>query len=327
MRLQDCELDIDQAWIRPPSRTAPESEWTQARDQNVIPEYLYRFYCSADYFSIDKAPRFLNDPNRRLFSLLGAVVRGMWVSFEESHELLNEIRELDEKAARSLKEKGMNPIHASAVERQHRLFRYLVVTTSAILDQMAEVVALLFHSEIAGLRIGRAHFTYLRSWVDVGTTRTGILSAKSGRLGELRNVLKQELRVSGPDNQWHELLTLYRNKLGHLGMLVFPIVAFHNKAGKFYYFTPSRFPLFHQSTINAAGTSDGTLRDYVLANYIEQDFVSYCASLVARIQRLVDRSFVVLCGAFNEFRNFELDVGALENLNKQTETVAFKSFV
>ena len=105
MKLDNCVLEVTHAVGRPPTPDRPEREWTEARDQSLIPEHLYRFYCLAEYFGFGRAPRFLDDADRMLFSFLGGLVLGIRESFEEGHSLVGSIREDQGKGYSPIKER------------------------------------------------------------------------------------------------------------------------------------------------------------------------------------------------------------------------------
>ncbi len=330
MKLEDCVLETNAVVVRPPSPGAPEREWTEARDRSQIPEHLYRFYCLAEYFGFDRAPKFLDDPERILFSFLAGLVRGIRESFEEAHSLVASIRADKGKRYSPVKELNREPYDREADERQRRSFRYLIVCLSGALDQFAEVVSILFHGDIEGLTVGRASFAELRAIARAPFAPAGkIISPKEARFEQLHQVLVAELETEGDEAQWFDLLHLYRNKLAHLGSSMFPIVAFHDRKGVFYSFTPNRWPLFHQSEITFGGASrpdPRSIEAYARDNYVHQDLVSYAESLSARVLRLIDCGFQLLCATYSDFKDFELNASALRSLKTKRQQYQFRSF-
>lgn len=330
MKLDDCVLDVKQAVGRPPSPAAPEQDWTEARDNSLIPEHLYRFYCVANYFGYDQAPPFLDDPDRLLFSFLGSLVRGIREAFEESHSLVDAIREDEGKGYSPVKELRGEPFDRAADVRQRRSFRYLIVSLAGVLDQFAEVVSLFFHGDIESLTVGRAAFTDLRAFASDPYLPAGaIVSPKEARFEQLHKVLVEELEVTGDEHQWFELFHLYRNKLAHLGSPMFPIVSFHDTEGTFYSFSPNRWPLFHQTELALAGATShppDAIETYARENYVHQDVLSYSEGLLARISRVVERGFEVLCATYADFRDFELNATALRSLKRKRQQYSFRCF-
>jgi hypothetical protein len=330
MKLDDCVLDATVAVGRSPSPTAPESEWTEARDKSLIPEHLYRFYCRADYFGYDRAPRFLDDSDRMLFSFLAGLARGIRESFEEAHSLVASIRADEGKGYSPVKELNREPYDRAADIRQRRAFRHLIVSLSGALDQFAEIVSIFFHGDIEGLTVGRASFAELRGFARTPfVPAVPIVSPKEARFEQLHRVLTEELQGTGDDALWFELLHLYRNKLAHLGSPMFPIVSFHDKRGIFSSFTPNRWPLFHQTELAPAGTTTPdprAMENYAKANYVHQNIVSYCEGLLARVSGLVERGFEVLCSTYADFKDFDLNTSALRSLKNKRQQYQFRCF-
>jgi hypothetical protein len=330
MKLDNCVLEITHVVARPPSLTAPEREWIDARDRGTIPNNLYHFYCLTDYFSFDRAPRFLNDPDRLLFSFLGALAWGILESLGEAHALVDSIRSDQGKGYTPVKRIQGEEYDAEALTRQRRSFRYLIVNLFAALDQLAEVVSIFFHGDIKDLTVGRASFTVLRGLARSPFAPVGVIvSPKEARFQDIHTVLVEELEASGEEEQWFELLHLYRNKLAHLGTPMFPVMAFPDGDGEFYSFTPRRWPLFHQSELRRTGevpAEPKAIEAYVKLNYVHQDVVSYSHGALSRVQRLIDRMFHVLNGTYIEFKEFDLNGSALRSLKDKKEHSSFRAF-
>ena len=330
MKLEDCILEITHGVACPPILDAPEREWTQAREKSVIPEYLYKFYCLADYFSIDKAPRFLNDPDRMLFSFLKGLANGIRESLEEAHELAAAIRSDQGKGYSPFKKRRGERWDHEADTRRRRSFRYIIVSLASAMDQFAEVVSIFFYGDIGGLTVGRQSFAQLRGFARGPFVPEGmVVSPKEAHFQKLHTVLVEELEVEGDEQQWFDLLHLYRNKLAHLGSPMFPIVGFHDRTGEFYSFTPNRWPLFHESEIRPeeeVSEEQDTIRRYAEECYIHQDIVQYSEGVLYRVQRLVDRGFQVLCATYNDFKDFDLNESALRSLKRKRQHYSFRRF-
>jgi len=330
MKLDDCVLRIETVVSRPPSPDAPEQEWTEARDHFLIPKYLYRFYCLADYFGFDRAPRFLDDPDRMLFSFLRALVFGIRECFEEAHSLVNGIRADQGKGYSPAKRMRGEEYDQDADMRQRRSFRYLIVNLSSILDQFAEVISVFFHGTIQGLTVGRASFSELRAFAREPFVPAGIIvSPREARFQELHTVLVEELEVTGTAEQWFELFHLYRNKLAHLGSPMFPIFALLDAKEEFHSFAPNCWPLFPQSELRPAGQASSDSRaieNYIKENFVHQDIVSYSEDLLARVYRLIDRGFQLMCATYSDFKEFDLNESALRSLTDKFQRYSFRSF-
>jgi hypothetical protein len=328
LRIEDCVLDITEVVSRPLVHRAPEDDWVAARDHGYIPEYLYRFYCTADYFSIDRAPPFLDDPERLLFSFLGGLTLGIRDSLKEARELADLIRELRGTGYSPIKEMMRQEWNREADVRERRSFRYLIVALAGALDQFAEVAGLFFHGEIEGLTVGRAMFPKLREFSRRSlVTPAFITTPKKARVADLHNVLSRHLNRTGDEASWYELFQLYRNKLAHLGSGVFDVAVLRDNRNELYSFTPNRWPLFHRSQIRSAGSAnDSNLGAYLRENYVHQDTVDLAAGFLERIAMLLDDSFRVLCRVYTEFRDFEPHASALRSLMDKEETYQFRGF-
>jgi len=332
VRLRDCVLETTHtiAVARPPILTAPEAEWTAARDAALIPEHLYRFYCVADYFSLNKAPRFLNDPERILFSFLAGLTRGLRDNLEEAHELVDMIRKDQGKGYSPIKEMRGETWDQQADVRQRRSFRYLIVSLSSAVDQFAEIVSIFFHGEVENLTVGRASFTKLVEVVRKPFNLTGIVSPKQARFEELHAILAEETVGTAEEEHWFEVFQLYRNKLAHLGFLMFPIIVFNDKKGEFFSFTPNRWPLFLESHMHIRQAGDkknpDKLRKFAEECFVHDDIVEYAAGLLLRVQCLLDRGFRVLCATYADFRDFDFNASALRSLKDKKQTYNFRAF-
>ena len=142
-------------------------------------------------------------------------------------------------------------------------------------------------------------------------------------------MLVSELQVAGDDEHWFELFHLYRNKLAHLGSPMFPIISFHDTNGVFYSFGPNRWPLFHQAElapVDDTPAEPDAIERYAKANYVHQDLLSYAEGLLARVSRLVDRGFEVLCATYSDFRDFDLNTSALRSLKRKKQQYQFRCF-
>lgn len=330
MKLSDCNLNIDRVVMRPPIINSPDPEWIEANENKIIPENIYRFYCQADYFSLDKAPKFLNDENRMLFSLLSYLLLGIRYSFEEALELVGTIKDSQGKGYSPAKRARGEDWDHKADKHQIRSLRNLIITLTSTLDQFAEIVAIFFHGDIQNLTVGRAHFTTLREFArHPFTPKSTIVTPKEHLFEELHKTLEKELEVDGAETQWFELLLLYRNKLAHLGTPMFPICVLHDHKGKLFSFLPNKWPVFHESNIsftNEPFEKKVGIGKYVEENHIHQDIVEYSEALLAKIYRLLDQSFVVLCRSYREFRDFELNESALKSLKNKKAKFDFKHF-
>lgn len=333
MKLTNCILDIDRVVIRPPVRSSPHPDWQLAYDKKIIPEYVYRFYCCADYFSLDKTPKFFDDQDRFLFSFLHNILEGIRHAFTEANDLVNIIKDAQGKGYSPIKRLKKETWNSDADERQSRAVRYLIVLMNGVLDQLAEVVSIFFHGDIPELTVGRASFAVLRDFArHPFSPKTGIVTPKEHRFEELHAVLVETIETKGSETQWFELLKLYRNKLAHLGTSMFPILRLHDDKGEFYSFLPNQFPIFHESGIsfpNKAKNEPTGIQDnaeYAKENYIHQDVVEYSEKLLEKVYFVIDRCFKVLCATYIDFKSFDLNESALKSLKGKKSKYNFKYF-
>ena len=333
MKLDDCVLEVREVVMKPPILNVPDRKWEDANDRQVIPEAIYRFYCLADFFSIDKAPKFLNDPDRFLFSFLNALLLGIRDAFDESDRLVEQLYADHELVYSPVKEKKGEKWDPEAAKRKQHSFRYLIVNISALLDQFSEVVSIFFHGDIKGITVGRSSFRNLKLLTRSKFKPMGsIIKPKEAKFQQIHSILVEELNSTGYDEQWIELLYLYRNKLTHLGSQMFPIFSCHDSEGNYYSFLPKKWPLFHQSELSIETNDEDrksepeSMESYIKDNYIHQDILSYSTELLSRVNRLTNRCFEVLCTTYNEFKDFELNKSALHSLKEKKADCSFKCF-
>ncbi len=196
MKLDDCVLEASKIAMRSPIHNKPEPEWLDAKKKQVIPEHVYRFYCFANYFSIDKAPKFLNDPKRILFSFLHSMLRALRDAFVEAHRLKDQLFIDSELIYTPTKKEKGEKWDPEAGRRNRRSFRYLILNVSSILDQFSEVVSILFHGDIEGITVGRASFKNLISLVDEQfKPQSNIITPKEAKFQEIHKILVKEINT------------------------------------------------------------------------------------------------------------------------------------
>lgn len=127
MKIQDCNLDPTHIVASPFIRSKPAEYWTRARKEKIIPESLFMLYHNADYFSLDRAPKYLADPERKLFSYMGILLNAMCSCFAETKEMLPEIRSLEEKEYNPLKRITGETWDENASKLQGRLFKLFII--------------------------------------------------------------------------------------------------------------------------------------------------------------------------------------------------------
>lgn len=206
MRLTDEMLNVVGVVSAPLSIKSAEQEWLEDRDNGRLPRNVFSFYEAASFFSIDDAPRFLDDENKWLFSFLTSLVRGMRECLAEAHDLVDEIRKSHSSKYTPAKRFKKQQYDREASGRQTRDFKYLIVNLASALDQFAEITALLFTKEISRLTCGRASFVDVKKFAEAPwLAAPGIVSPKGYYLEKLHTALSAEVVGRGPESEWIDL--------------------------------------------------------------------------------------------------------------------------
>jgi hypothetical protein len=331
MKLNNQMLNVAGVVSAPLVVTRPEPDWLTARDSGRLPRNVFSLYEAAGFFSLNGAPRFLDDDDKWLFSFLTALVRGTRECLDEAHRLVEEIRKSHGLKYTPIKRVKGEPYDRDAAERQTRDFKYLIINLASALDQFAEIASLLFTGEIDRVTCGHASFVDVKRFASAPWVNTqGIVSPKKYYLEKLHMHLSSEVVSSGPESEWIDLFYLYRNKLAHLGNFMFDKIGLHDSKEEFFTFLPRKWPLPHRSRIKMGAGSKpkdpNAFQKYVRNGFIHVDITEYSERLVDRIKRLLDSGFGVLTEAYVAFRDFDLNVRALNELRKQSESYAFKFF-
>jgi len=328
MKLQECDLDISGVVSRPLIRSKPEEEWLQAKDHEIIPDSLFEFYCRADYFSFGKAPRFLSDPEKLLFPFVSNVARGILDSCIEAEDLLTAIRDAHQRMYTPVKRMKGVEWDAKASLKSQRSFKYLVLALSGILDQFAEIAAILFHPQLQKLTPGRSSFDTFKDFAEAPLHSPDfVVTAKTPLIEKLHEVLRSEIVVAGPEECWLDLLVLYRNKIAHLGNSMFCRMGFADKHDDYFLFLPNRWPYFIQQDITTPHEKPtGSVRELAEETLVYQDVVEYSQMLTGRIKRLLKGGFSVLCKAYHDFRNFDPTPEVISSIRKNSKSFTFRYF-
>lgn len=328
MKLQDCDLDVTAIVSRPLVKDEPEEEWVEAQKQRVIPPALYRFYSVSNFFSFRKSPRFLADSTKILFPYVGTLARGILESLSQADELTRDIFDAHEKTYTPLKKAKGRSWDRKAGERALRSFKYLLLELNGALDQFAEIVAVYFYGEIPNLPPGRSSFEDLRKFSTSLLARTKtVVSPRFPFVEKLHSALERELAGEGEEEEWYELMLLYRNKLAHLGNAMFVRMSFPQKGGDMHSFLPNRWPLIWEAGITTtAESSEGTVAEFALANLVHQDMVEYSRELANRINHVLDTGLQILCDAHMAFESYDVNHDILDKMEKHSRSYRFRSF-
>jgi hypothetical protein len=331
MKLNDQMLNVTGVVSAPLVIAGPEADWLAARDSGKLPKNVFSLYEAANFFSLDAAPRFLDDDDKWLFSFLTALVRGTRECLVEAQELLGEIQKSHGLKYTPAKRARGEKYDRDAAGRQMRDFKYLIISLASALDQFAEIVGLLFTKEIDRVTCGRASFVDVKRFAATPLVgASGIVSPKKFYLEKLHAKLALEVVGKGAESGWIDLFYLYRNKLAHLGDFMFDKVELHDKSGEFFTFLPRKWLQPHRSRIKPSTDLKPRGREefkkYIKNGFIHVDITEYSQRLVEKVKKLLDAGFGVLTEAYVAFRDFDLNVSALQELRNQSESSPFKFF-
>jgi hypothetical protein len=335
MLLRDCDLIVNAAVSAPLVRREPEEAWVRSAARGM-PLAVFDFYEQAGYFSLDRAPRFLNDPNHVLFSFLGVVAEGLRGSITEAISFQRSLVRTERQS--------YAPFSGADGEkygrRRTRSLRYLAINLTASLDAFAEMVALHFPEEIViresgrRLLVGQAQFQTLLQVLkapDLANclvrSRGQIVSPRSAELDRFHQDVRPSVSGGGgPSDGWLDFLFLLRNKLAHLGTRSIDYVGFRGPNGRMYTFMPREWP-FMIPTMVRRGRPDQTLRRVdqdTLESLVQQDVVSMTAGFLRNTKRLIAVGMTALARAYRTFADFEPNATSLTNLAPRR--FAFRNF-
>ena len=152
MKLNNCDQKVDGISLRPIVRNKPDENWTRAIKNGFIPPSLAQFYSHCSYFSFGAAPTMLRDRAHLLFTLLSDLCDGMACNFEEATKSVAIITEASKKSYNPIKRMNGEKYDydPSSHERSSRAFKNLALSLTGILDQFAEVAAIIFDGHITG---------------------------------------------------------------------------------------------------------------------------------------------------------------------------------
>jgi hypothetical protein len=305
MRLKDC-LESDAVVSAPLARKAPDDSWLSAYKDKSIPESLYKFYVTTEYFSFDKCPKFLRDEQKLLFPHLEAAIDLIKLSFEEYYELINLMKKYDSDSYTPFKKIKGEKFDKSAPKHFNRYFQILIINMYSILDSIAEAITII----LSWGDLGRSQFSSLVKSVKDNLKKKApsikIVTLEDNYIEKIKNIIEEE--IVKDNNEWYELFKLYRNKQSHFrrysGFLL------HDKQGRFYHFLPRQWPYYFQQDISyAEGTkAKRNLKEAISELIMEQDIFEYCDGLHKKIYNLTNRIFNVLIEAYNIKKNSGCDI-------------------
>ena len=298
MKFKDC-LAADVVVSAPLARSSPEDSWVAARDKKIIPGSLYKLYIGADFFSLDKCPKFLVDDQRIIFSHLGASIDLVKSSFEDYHELLDLMKKYDADTYNPIKKLKNETFDPSAPKYFNRYFQLLLINMYSILDATAEAISAI----LSWGNFGKASFAKIVKKIrgdlkTIASTSNNkiIVSTDEKYREDIINLIKKEI-IDDNNNEWFELFKLYRDKMAHFryhsGFL------FHDKDGKFYHFLPRQWPYYFQQGVTYGKAQDSNGNSYFTDLLIECDIFEYCEGLHKKIYELTEKIFQSLSEVYS----------------------------
>jgi len=331
MKLENCELNIDRVVAAPMVRTEPEPDWVAARDGGLLPPACFTMYSRSSFLSFGAAPPFLADEKRFLFSYFAMVLRSVRDALVDADV---ELRAFSESQARvydpgkRIRGEEWDP---AAPERARRHFRLLLLSLQAGLDSTADLIALFLTGLIPGLRLGRAQFSRIESWLARALPPGRlIVTPQRDFLERLYATLSPLVNAPQPERDWLALMRMFRNKAAHLGDAVFRYMALHDRDGRFYTFIPRQWPFIPEEHMQAADVAPGAapepLPELLRRTLMHEDIVSYASGLRLKVTEVVSAVLEILDSAFVQFRDFPLNAAAVAELQGSAESYAFEHF-
>jgi hypothetical protein len=235
MKIENCELEVDWVVAAPMVRTEPEPDWVAARDAEVLPAAGFALYSRSNYLSFGSAPPFLADEKHMLFSYFAMLLRSVGDALVDTDVELRAFSDSQARVYDPGKEIRGEEWDPAAPERARRHFRLLLLSLQAGLDATADLVALFLTGLTPGLRLGRAQFSRIESWLERSLPPGAlIVTPQRDFLERLYTDLSPLINPVEPERDWLPLMRMLRNKAAHLGDAMFQYMALHDRDGQFY---------------------------------------------------------------------------------------------
>ncbi len=321
MRLEDCITDIAALGVPPLEKSMPEDCWIEARDSGAIPSPVYDLYVKANYLSLDASPTFLADSDRVLFTYFRMLLSSLRSAMIESADELAEFLTAD-----ASKWSG-GTWDLKAEEKARRHFKHCLVALQASLDILADLIALFFPGRVKNLRVGRAQFSYIETWLESATLRNnGIVTPHEHFLQQLHDVLKPIVLPDSAEREWIRLMRLFRNKAAHLGTGMFRYVLLRQRGGPLYTFLPRQWPYIWERHIVSVGRDATPRAEPFQEILVHQDVQSFMEGLRAKVNDVIASGTAVLITAYDQLKDCPVDTKALSELESSTEKCGFEHF-
>jgi len=199
-------------------KARPDEDWLAARDSNEIPDALYRIYVQTNFLSLSPRPTLFDDS--LLFGYFAMLIGSLKDLFVEAHDELRAFSEDQNLTYDPGKKIRSEKWETAAAIRARKHFKYLLIALHASLDTFSDLVALFFTNCIPKLRVGKAQFLVVETWLRGPPPALPALpSAHEHLLEQLHVVLRPLVLSAAPEQDWLPLMRLYRDKAAHLGYL------------------------------------------------------------------------------------------------------------
>ena len=301
MKIKNC-LEVDLAVSQLLLRKEPKKSWILAYRNGFIPEMLYKFYINAEYFSLDKCPRFLSDNQKILFPHLETAVEIIKSSFEDYYELTSLMKKYDADSYTPFKIMRGEAFDKNALKLFNRHFQILIINMYAILDSTAETIAII----LSWGKLGRGQFSALVADVKDDLKNDNKSSnTKIKYIEDIKNIIKEEI-IAEYNNEWYELFKLYRNKQVHFRS--FSGFLLQDNKGNFYHFLPRQWPYYFQQDMSVTESTKHYINADLKELLMEQDIFEYCDGLYKRIFDITNHIFKILLDAYRVKKDSECNL-------------------
>lgn len=331
MNLGNCELQVDRVVVAPMIRTEPEPDWVAARDGGALPAAGFALYSRSGFLSFGAAPAFLVDDKHLLFSYFAMVLRSVRDSLVDADEELRAFLGSQARIYDPGKRMRGEEWDPSAPKHARRHFRLLLLSLQAGLDASADLIALFLTGLIPGLRLGRAQFSRIESWLERPLPPVGlIVTPQRDYLERLYAGLSPLVNPVALERDWLPLMRMLRNKGAHLGDAVFRYMSLHDRDGRFYTFLPRQWPFIPEEHMHAAGAAPAVapepFPELLRRTLMHEDIASYASGVRGKATEVISAVLEVLDFAYLHFRSFPANTAALAELQGSAEGFDFKHF-
>ncbi|MBI1747012.1 MAG: hypothetical protein HYR55_10545 [Acidobacteria bacterium] len=328
MRLEQCNLDVDQVVGAPVQRNDPDPIWVRDRDAGLLPDVAFGLYARAGFLSFGAAPPFLTDEKRFLFSYFSMLMNSLRESLVDADDDLSGFIDAHGRTYDPGKRAQGEAWDPDADDRARKHFRLFLLSLQSALDASADLTALFLTGLIPGLRLGRAQFSQVETWLQRPLPAPGLVVTPQRQfLERLYSEAGRLVCAEAPQRDWLALMRMLRNKAAHLGDNVFRYVSLHDNGGRFYTFVPRRWPFIWEEHMHLAGKAPADpqpVADLFRATLVQDDIVAFANGLRAQVTILLAAVVGVVDGAFVAFREFGTNAAALAELEGSSHTFEFR---